>query len=166
MDKIKVVINDNQKEVKVPTGLRMIVRRACIAVLKLEQFKGSVQVGVTFVDNEEIHKLNKKYRNKDYPTDVLSFQTNDNGEYDIDPKTGFKLIGDVVISLEKTKEQAEKYGYSLQQEVGFLTAHSVLHLLGYDHEKGGLEKAKMREKEQIIMTQLGFNGISAYDSEL
>lgn len=166
MDKIKVVINDNQKEVKIPTGLRMIVRRACIAVLKLEQFKGSVQVGVTFVDNEEIHKLNKKYRNKDYPTDVLSFQTNDNGEYDIDPKTGFKLIGDVVISLEKTKEQAEKYGYSLQQEVGFLTAHSVLHLLGYDHEKGGLEKAKMREKEQIIMTQLGFNGISAYDSEL
>lgn len=166
MDKIKVVINDNQKEVKVPTGLRMIVRRACIAVLKLEQFKGSVQVGVTFVDNEEIHKLNKKYRNKDYPTDVLSFQTNDNGEYDIDPKTGFKLIGDVVISLEKTKEQAEKYGYSLQQEVGFLTAHSVLHLLGYDHEKGGLEKAKMREKEQTIMTQLGFNGISAYDSEL
>lgn len=166
MDKIKVVINDNQKEVRVPTGLRMIVRRACIAVLKLEKFKGSVQVGVTFVDNQEIHKLNKKYRNKDYPTDVLSFQTSNDGNYDVDPETGLKLLGDVIISLEKAKEQAEKYGYSLQQEIGFLTTHSVLHLLGYDHEQGGMEKAKMREKEQIIMTQLGFNGISAYDSEL
>lgn len=166
MDKIKVVINDNQKEVKVPTGLRMIVRRACIAVLKLEDFKGSVQVSVTFVNNEEIRELNKKYRNKDYPTDVLSFSTSTDGEYDVDPKTGLKLIGDVVISLEKAQEQADKYGYSLQQEVGFLTAHSVLHLLGYDHEQGGMEKAKMREKEQIIMTQLGFHGISAYGDEL
>ena len=166
MDKIKVVINDNQKEVKIPTGLRMIVRRACIAVLKLEQIKGSSQVSVTFVNNEEIHKLNKKYRNKDYPTDVLSFQTSDDGHYDVDPETGLQLIGDVVISLEKALEQAEKYGYSLQQEVGFLTTHSMLHLLGYDHEQGGIEKAKMREKEIIIMSQLGFNGISAYDSEM
>lgn len=164
MDKIKVVINDNQKEVRIPTGLRMIVRRACIAALKLEKFKGSVQVSVTFVNNEEIQKLNKQYRDKDCPTDVLSFSTSNEGKYDVDPETGMQLLGDVVISLEKANEQAEKYGYSLQQEIGFLTTHSVLHLLGYNHEQGGIEKAKMREREQIIMAQLGYNGISAYDA--
>lgn len=165
MEKIKVVINDNQKAVKIPTGLRMNVRRACTAVLQTENVQDSVQISVTFVNNDEIRELNKKYRNKDSATDVLSFSTSNDGDYDVDPETGMTILGDVVMSLEKAKENADKYGHSLQQEVGFLTVHSVLHLLGYDHEQGGLQRTKMREREQFLMTQLGFNGIPAHDPE-
>lgn len=162
MDKIRVIINNNQKEVKIPTGLRMIVRRCCNAVLRLEEFKGSAEVSVTFVNNEQIKELNSKYRKKDMPTDVLSFPMGIEGKYDTDPNTGAKILGDVVISMEKAVEQANKYGHSLQKEVGYLTAHSVLHLLGYDHEAGGMEKVRMREKEEQVMLQLGFSGNTSY----
>ncbi len=160
-DKIRVVITNKQKKVKIPTGMRMLVRRCCNAVLKLEQFEGSAEISVTFVDNEEIHKLNLQYRNKDMPTDVLSFPLGENGSYDVDPTTGAKMLGDVVISMEKAVEQAELYGHSLQREVGYLTAHSVLHLLGYDHETG-LERVHMREKEELVMEQLGLPASSSY----
>lgn len=162
MDKIRVIINNKQKEIKIPTGLRMIVRRSCNAVLRLEEFRGSAEVSVTFVDNEQIKELNKQYRGKDAATDVLSFPMGKNGKYDVDPTTGAQILGDVVISMEKAVEQATKYGHSMQREVGYLTAHSVLHLLGYEHENGGAEKALMREKEDIVMNQMGFPGISSY----
>ena len=157
-----VIINNKQKEIKIPTGLRMIVRRSCNAVLRLEEFKGSAEVSVTFVNNEQIKELNKQYRDKDTATDVLSFPMGKDGKYDIDPNTGAQILGDVVISMEKAVEQAKKYGHSMQREVGYLTAHSVLHLLGYEHENGGPEKALMREKEDIVMSQMGFPGTSSY----
>ncbi|MBQ3691711.1 MAG: rRNA maturation RNase YbeY [Clostridia bacterium] len=160
-DKIRVVITNKQKKVKIPTGMRMLVRRCCNAVLKLEKFEGSAEISVTFVDNEEIHKLNLQYREKDMPTDVLSFPLGENGVYDTDPTTGAKMLGDVVISMEKAVDQAELYGHSLQREVGYLTAHSVLHLLGYDHETG-LERVHMREKEEMVMEQLGLPASSSY----
>ena len=160
-DKIRVVITNKQKKVKIPTGMRMLVRRCCNAVLKLEKFEGSAEISVTFVDNEEIQKLNLQYREKDAPTDVLSFPLGENGVYDTDPTTGAKMLGDVVISMEKAVDQAERYGHSLQREVGYLTAHSVLHLLGYDHETG-LEKVHMREKEELVMDQLGLPSSSSY----
>ena len=162
MDKIRVIINNKQKEIKIPTGLRMIVRRSCNAVLRLEEFKGSAEVSVTFVNNEQIKELNKQYRDKDTATDVLSFPMGKDGKYDIDPNTGAQILGDVVISMEKAVEQAKKYGHSMQREVGYLTAHSVLQLLGYEHENGGPEKALMREKEDIVMSQMGFPGTSSY----
>ena len=160
-DKIRVVITNKQKKVKIPTGMRMLVRRCCNAVLKLEKFEGSAEISVTFVDNEEIQKLNLQYREKDAPTDVLSFPLGENGVYDTDPTTGAKMLGDVVISMEKAIDQAELYGHSLQREVGYLTAHSVLHLLGYDHETG-LERVHMREKEELVMEQLGLPASSSY----
>lgn len=160
-DKIRVVITNKQKKVKIPTGMRMLVRRCCNAVLKLEKFEGSAEISVTFVDNEEIHKLNRQYRNIDSPTDVLSFPLGENGNYDLDPTTGAKMLGDVVISMEKAVDQASLYGHSLQREVGYLTAHSVLHLLGYDHETG-LERVHMREKEELVMEQLGLPASSSY----
>ena len=162
VDKIIVVINNDQKEVRIPTGLRMIVRRACIAALKLEEFPGSVQVSVTFVDNEKIRELNKKYRNIDKETDVLSFPTGENGNYEKDPSTGVTILGDVIISMPKAVEQAQQHNNPMIQEVGFLAAHSMLHLLGYDHEEG-LDKMKMREKENILLSQLGFHSFSGYD---
>lgn len=164
MDKIRVIITNNQKKVKIPTGLRMLVRRCCHAVLQLEEFPGIAEISVTFVDNEEIHKLNKQYRDKDMPTDVLSFVMSENGAYDIDPKTGAQILGDVVISMEKAVEQAERYGHSLQREVGYLTAHSVLHLLGYDHMEN-MERIRMREKEEKVMSQLGLPASSSYVRE-
>lgn len=160
-DKIRVIITNKQKKVKIPTGMRMLIRRCCNAVLKLENFEGSAEISVTFVDNEEIHQLNKQYRDKDMPTDVLSFPLGENGEYDVDRTTGAKMLGDVVISMEKAVDQAELYGHSLQREVGYLTAHSVLHLLGYDHETG-IERVHMREKEELVMEQLGLPASSSY----
>lgn len=161
-DKIKVIISNKQKAVKIPTGVRMLVRRCCNAVLLQENFDGSAEISVSFVDNEEIHKLNKQFRNIDKETDVLSFPLGENGEYDINHDTGAKMLGDVVISLEKAVEQAEMYGHSLQREIAFLTVHSVLHLLGYDHEGGGIEAVHMREKEESVLTQLGLKRNGSY----
>ena len=162
MEKIRVIIDNKQKAVKIPTGLRMLVRRCCTAVLRMENFEGPAEISVIFVDNEQIHKLNLQYRNKDVDTDVLSFPMGENGVYDVDHSTGAKVLGDIVISMEKAVEQAERYGHSLEREVGYLTAHSMLHLLGYDHEKGGLEKVRMREKEEQVMTELGLPSTSSY----
>ncbi len=162
MDKIKVIITNKQKEIKIPTGLRMLIRRCCNAVLKLEEFEGSVEVSVTLVDNKQIKELNSIYRNKDSVTDVLSFPMGEDGKYDIDPKTGAKILGDIVISMETAVEQADRFGHSLQREVGYLTAHSMLHLLGYDHEDNGLQRIRMREKEEMVMTQLGLPSSSSY----
>ncbi|MBR1481998.1 MAG: rRNA maturation RNase YbeY [Ruminococcus sp.] len=160
-DKIKVIITNKQKAVKIPTGIRMLVRRCCNAVLKLENFEGPAEISVTFTDNAGIRELNKQYRDKDIDTDVLSFPMGENGVYDIDMETGAKILGDVVISMEKARDQAERFGHSFQREVGYLTAHSVLHLLGYDHIDN-LEKVRMREKEELVMEQLGLPASSSY----
>lgn len=160
-NKIRVIITNNQKAVKIPTGLRMLIRRCCNAVLQSENFEGSAEISVTFVDNEEIRKLNSQYRNKDTATDVLSFPMGENGVYDINMETGAKILGDVVLSMEKAIEQANAYGHSLQREVAYLTAHSVLHLLGYDHIES-MDRVRMREKEELIMTELGLPASSSY----
>ena len=160
-DKIKVIITNKQKTVKIPTGIRMLVRRCCNAVLKLEKFEGPAEISVTFTDNAGIRELNRQYRDKDIDTDVLSFPMGENGVYDVDMETGAKILGDVVISMEKARDQAERFGDSFQREVGYLTAHSVLHLLGYDHIDN-LEKVRMREKEELVMEQLGLPASSSY----
>ena len=160
-NKIRVIITNKQKTVKIPTGLRMLVRRTCNAVLRMENFQGPAEVSVTFVDNAGIKELNAQYRNKDIETDVLSFPMGENGVWDKNPETGAYILGDVVISMEKARDQAELFGHSLQREVGYLTAHSVLHLLGYDHMEK-LERVRMREKEELVMEQLGLPASSSY----
>ena len=145
MNKVKVEITNNQKKVKIPTGIRLLIRRCCHAVLEMEGFQDDAEVSVSFVDNEQIRVLNKKYRNIDKETDVLSFPLGKDGEYDVNNDTGAKILGDIVISMEKAFEQAELYNHPLQREVGFLTVHSMLHLLGYDHETSGIEAVHMRE---------------------
>ncbi len=166
-DKIKVIIANDQKEVKIPTGVRMLVRRCCHAVLVQENFAGSAEISVTFVDDARIQELNKQHRNIDKATDVLSFPLGENGVYDENPETGAKMLGDIVISMERAVAQAEEYGHPLQREVAFLTVHSMLHLLGYDHVNGGLEAVHMREKEEAVLTQLGLkrNGSYYFDGE-
>lgn len=157
MAKVKVMIRNNQREVKIPVGLRLLVRKCCQAVLTTEKFPGAAEVSVSFVNNAEIRKLNRVYRNKDKSTDVLSFPLGENGVYDLNNETDAYLLGDVVISMETAVKQAHIYGHSLEREVGFLTVHSMLHLLGYDHETSPLDAAKMHEKEEIILDSLGIS---------
>lgn len=155
MDKLKVQISNRQKDVKISSGIRLLIRRCCTAVLDAENFEGSAEVSVSFINNQEIKELNAQYRGKDIETDVLSFPLGENGNYDVNHETGAKMLGDIVISVEKAVSQAELYGHTLQREIGFLTVHSMLHLLGYDHENGGLEATLMREKEEEILSRLG-----------
>lgn len=161
----KVYITNKQNVVKVPSGLRILIRRSCHAVLEFEKFEESAEISVTFVDNEQIAELNAQYRNKPQPTDVLSFPLGENNVYDRNPETGAVLLGDIVISLELAVEQAKLYGHSLQREVAFLTVHSMFHLLGYDHEGGGLEAVRMREKEEAALIQLGLPRTVSYSAD-
>lgn len=161
MNKVKVIISNRQNVVKIPTGIRLLVRRCCNAALRLENFSEDAEISVTFVDNDEIRMLNKQHRNIDSATDVLSFPLGENGVYDHN-ESGAALLGDIVISMPKAVEQAELYGHSLQREVGYLTAHSMFHLLGYDHVNGGVEAVHMREKEETVMTMLGLPRGASY----
>ena len=161
----KVYITNHQKAVKIPSGLRILIRRSCNAVLEYEKFEGPAEISVTFVDNAAIQELNAQYRGKDMPTDVLSFPLGENGVYDKNEDTGASLLGGIVISMEKAMEQAELYGHALQREVAFLTVHSMLHLLGYDHEAGGLEAVRMREKEEAVLIQLGLPRTVSYTTD-
>ena len=162
MNKVKVIISDEQKEIDVPRGIRLLIRRCCTAVLQEEHFGDDAEVSVCFVDNQRIHELNKAYRNVDRETDVLSFPLGENGVYDTNMNTGAKLLGDIVISVPKAMEQAKAYNHSLQREIGFLTVHSMLHLLGYDHENGGIEQVHMREKEEEVLTKIGLKRDNSY----
>lgn len=158
MSKLKVYVKNNQNEVKVPVGIRLLIRRCCQAVLITEKFNKDAEVSVSFVSNNEIRKLNKLYRDKDMSTDVLSFPlTGDDGTAEINQETGAVLLGDVVISLETAVKQAANYGHSLEREIGFLTIHSMLHLLGYDHETSQLDQRIMREKEESVLEKLGIS---------
>lgn len=154
MEKVKVVIDNRQKNVKIPTGIRLLVRRCCHAVLDYEDFGKSAEISVSFVSNDEIQELNNQYREKDAPTDVLSFPLQGEGEFTLNEE-GVCSLGDIVISVEKAVEQANTFGHTLQREIAFLTVHSMFHLMGYDHEFGGLPARVMREKEELVLTRLG-----------
>ncbi|WP_042162763.1 rRNA maturation RNase YbeY [Paenibacillus gorillae] len=124
------------------------------------------EVTLTFTDNEQIHQLNRDYRGIDRPTDVLSFAMQDDGtdELDIifevesedepDPISG--MLGDIVISVEKAKEQSEDYGHSLEREIGFLFVHGFLHLIGYDHQDDESE-AEMTAKQEAVLQKAGLS---------
>jgi probable rRNA maturation factor len=155
MDKLKVYIDNRQKAVKIPSGMRLLVRRCCNATLVSENFEGSAEVNVTFVTDSQIKELNSHYRHIDKATDVLSFPMGTDGKFDKNLDSDAYVLGDIVISLETAVKQAGNYGHSLPEEVTFLTVHSMLHLLGYDHVNGGLQAMRMRDKEQIILKALG-----------
>lgn len=160
--KIKVVFQNQQKAVKIPSGIRMLLRRACNAVIENENLDGEYEVCVTFVDNDTIRQINKEHREIDKVTDVLSFPLGENGVYDKNPETGNFMLGDVILSVEKAVSQAEEFGHTLNREAAYLTVHSILHLLGYDHVNGGLEQVRMREKEESVMQQIGYPKDSSY----
>ena len=132
------------------TSLRALVKRAVNETLKFEEMERIAEVSVTFVNKDEIQILNRDYRNNDKVTDVLSFPTLDD-EAEIVPFDNEAIaLGDVIICAEKCLEQAEEYGHSLEREVAYLTIHSVLHLLGYDHMNEEEEKEMTEKQDEII----------------
>lgn len=155
--KVKVNIENSQKQMPLPVGTKLLVRKACIATLTEEKFTDDAEVDVTFVDDEQIKEYNSQFRNVDNSTDVLSFPLGENGVYDTDPETNKKMLGDIVISVEHAVAQGELFGHGLRREIAYLTVHSMLHLLGYDHVDEGMQKAIMREKEEIILKKLGLS---------
>lgn len=153
--KIRVNIVNSQNKIKLPIGIKSIVKKACLQTLLSENFFHNAEINVTFVDDEEIKRLNSEFRNLDKSTDVLSFPLGEDGEYDINPETNAAMLGDVVISLEHAVAQADTYGHSLKRETAFLTVHSVLHLLGYDHVNSEDEDKIMRIKQSAVLQNMG-----------
>lgn len=158
----KVIISNRQKEIKIPTGIRLLIRRCCEAALQTEGFPETAEISLSFVSKQEIRNLNAEFRGVDAVTDVLSFPLGEDGNYDHNPETGALMLGDVVLCMRKAEEQAELYGHSLQREIAYLTVHSVLHLLGYDHVDGGLEQVRMREREETVLAKLGLQRDASY----
>ena len=161
MGKVKIYYDNRQNKIKIPKGLKPLIKKVCEETLKEEDFKGNAEISLSFVDDEQIRGLNALYRNKDTATDVLSFPLSEDGiNFDIDEETGRKQLGDIVISLQRAQTQAEAYNHTFIREVCFLTVHSILHLLGYDHEEGAPvppEKSGdiMFKKQEIILESLG-----------
>lgn len=153
---VKVNISLKQKKIKLPTGTRLLIRKACIATLKFEGLtEDNYEVDVSIVNDEMIREMNKEFRNIDSATDVLSFPLGEDGVYDVNPETEAKMLGDIVISVDHALHQADLYGHGIEREIAFLTVHSMLHLLGYDHVNGGIEQARMRDKEESVLEALG-----------
>ncbi|WP_271852477.1 rRNA maturation RNase YbeY [Planococcus maritimus] len=115
---------------------------------------GEAEVSVTFTDDESIRAINRDYREKDQATDVISFSMEEQGEEEVAiiGETGPRLLGDIIISVERTKLQAEEYGHSFERELGFLAVHGFLHLLGYDHMNEQDEKEMFGKQEEILVS--------------
>lgn len=151
--KLRIYFDNIQKKRPVGYQLKLLMRRAIEATLRYEGVGRDTEVSLTFADDESIHRLNLEYRGIDRPTDVLSFPIEENAE--ARPGRGLLVLGDIVISLERAAAQAEEFGHSFEREVAFLCIHSVLHLLGYDHERGEAEDADMRRRQHEIIDSIG-----------
>ncbi len=153
--KNRIYIQKSRGIPRLPQGTAALIRRCCDAVLEDEAVAQRCEISVSLVTNAQIAELNNHHRQKNTPTDVLSFPLGEKGVYDTDPITGALLLGDIVISVEKALEQTAEYGHSIEREIAFLTVHSMYHLLGYDHE-GSANRAKtMRQKEEATLSRLG-----------
>lgn len=135
--------------------LKTTVRAAAEETLSDRGFTGDAELSVTFTDNDGIWELNREYRNVDRPTDVLSFPMYSFVDGDVPPKGVTVLLGDMVLSVERAEEQAAEFGHSVKREVAFLTVHSMLHLLGYDHETSEDDEREMFALQDVIMDKLG-----------
>ena len=155
--KLKIYFENEQDKLPIKYKLKMLIREAVEATLDFEDYRNTCEVSVTFTDNEGIRELNNKFRQIDRPTDVLSFPLFDfEGDTEEPPVDEImNMLGDIVISLERAHEQADEFGHSFEREVAFLTVHSMLHLLGYDHEISEEDDKNMRARQSEIMNIMG-----------
>lgn len=146
---------NNQDNFKISYSLKMLVRRAVLASLDYEGYCNRAEVSLTFTDNEGIKRLNREFRDIDSETDVLSFPLTDYTGTNMCIDEPEMSLGDIVISLERAAAQAEEFGHSFEREVAFLTVHSMLHLLGYDHVNSEDEELEMRRRQSEILAKMG-----------
>ena len=151
---VDIYYSNEQELFPVDEKTEALIHKAVCGALEYEEFNYDCEVSVTFTDNSGIRELNREYRNKDSATDVLSFPMYAFTDDDM-PDTDFAVeLGDIVLSLERASQQAEEFGHSYEREVAFLCVHSVLHLLGYDHELSEEDDADMRERQRNIMEKI------------
>ncbi|ERI90236.1 translation metalloprotein YbeY [Clostridiales bacterium oral taxon 876 str. F0540] len=164
-----LLIDNRQNKIEVTDELEDILAKIIDFALKEEQVLIDYEISLIFIDNNEIRVINKEYRGIDKETDVLSFPMLDYSKskvfkdiylnYDFDDSyfdDGKLVLGDIAISLERAKEQSEEYGHSFLREVCYLSVHSILHLLGYDHMEED-EKEIMRNREEYILQKFNIN---------
>lgn len=144
-------VNQQRKE-RTPKELKDLIRSVACAVLEFEGISVPSELSVLFVDDKGIRELNRDFRNIDRSTDVLSFPS---GEYPLNDGAEFLYIGDMALSLERARAQSLEYGHSYEREVAFLTAHSVLHCLGYDHVDGPEQEKEMFSRQEAILQEMG-----------
>ena len=150
---MNIIIEDLQDNIKVDKKIKSIIKTSINQTLEHEKFDKECEIGVIFVDNNQIQELNKNHRNIDSPTDVLSFPLVD-FNYEVDDEFAYHddllMIGDIIINLQRALEQAEEYGHSFEREIGFLCVHSTLHLLGYDHAIDEQINIMRKKEEEIL----------------
>ncbi|MBP1968701.1 putative rRNA maturation factor [Virgibacillus natechei] len=136
----------------VPTDYIDLLQRLLLFSANKEGISAEAEISINFVDNNEIQELNRNYRQQDTPTDVISFalQETVEGELEIIGENIPLVLGDVVISVDKANEQAMEYNHSMERELGFLTVHGFLHLLGYDHQDEEEEMSMFQKQEEIL----------------
>lgn len=140
-----------------------LITRCAVAALEAEHAPENCFVDVTIVDGETIRQINRENRDKDAVTDVLSFpmlefynaEAPEDIELERNPEDGSLFLGDMILNYDRAVEQAEEYGHSTERECGFLTVHSIMHLLGYDHERSEEERQLQRKHEEAVLTGLG-----------
>ena len=158
---VELAWENQQDKVEISDELFEKIKLSIEKALEYEDFTDDSEISLTFVDNEEIKELNSATRGKDSATDVLSFPLLEQEEdgtliiYDDDVVDGKVLLGDIVISAERAQEQAKEFGHTLIREMCFLAVHSVLHLLGYDHERSEDEEKLQFKKQEEILSLLG-----------
>jgi len=145
--------DNRQEKIAVTYKMKLLVRTAILETLKEENKVGDFAVSVSFVDKTEIKNLNKQFRKTDKVTDVLSFPLINFDEPPVLDET--VEMGDIVLCIDKAKEQAKEFGHPIEREIAYLTCHSTLHLLGYDHELGEAQDKEMREKQNLVMKTMG-----------
>lgn len=155
-----------ETEIKLEIEYETIISKVVEMAMDTEDCPYEAEINVILTNNEEIKNINKSYREVDAPTDVLSFpmvdyetpadfsHLEDSSEDYFNPETGELLLGDIIVSVEKVTAQAQEYGHSKERELGFLIAHSMLHLFGYDHMEEE-ERRIMEEKQRMILDKLG-----------
>ena len=153
--RIKIYWADEQSKKKAGFRMKRLIKKAIRGTLECENFKENAIVSVTFTDNEGIREKNREFRNIDSPTDVLSFPMYDMRNGDVPLPGEDAELGDIVLSLERAEEQADEFGHSYERECAFLTVHSMLHLLGYDHVDSEEDDLEMREHQRIVMKKIG-----------
>lgn len=146
------ILIDNRTNEDLCEEFEQAINLVIVQALQYEAFTEPCEISISIVDNEEIQQINKQFRNMDKPTDVLSFPLLTFAENEVPDRNENDeiLLGDIILSMERAKEQAEEYGHSLKREVAFLTAHSMLHLLGYDHMDKAEEIEMFQKQEDIL----------------